>query len=412
MAEAGARSGLVAAFGALQVRDYRLLWLNAVTFFIGGGMRVVAMSWLVLDLTDSPAFVGAVLFAQGAPMAVLLLPAGVWADRADRRVLLIVSQLVSAAATAALAVLILAGVVAVWHVLVIAILLGAAMAVGQPARQALVPALVGPERLMNAIVLNNMIQNLSFVIGPAVAGGLLATIGTGGTFVAQAVLLLAGLPWLLALRSPPVRQAAARVSGLADVREGIAHVTESAFLRSLFVVTAFTGIFYMGSQQALLPVFARDVLDSGEVGLGALSATFGLGMLAGSLLIASRGDFERKGDVLLWSLLIGAGVFFTFAMSRWLPLSLAMMAAWGFGAAFFMNLTVTLIQSHTPDALMGRVMSVQALCFFGVSPIGNLESGAVAQTLGAPAAATVGAGAVALMCLYFFLYQPKLRAAT
>ena len=294
---------------------------------------------------------------------------------------------------------------------VLAFLMGTAMALGQPSRQALVPSLVGPERLMNAIVLNNLVQNLSFVVGPALAGGLLAGLGFGGTFLTQVAILLAGLPLLLAMRAPPVERPATQRSAVAELREGLAHIADSPFIRSLFVVSAFTGVFFVGTYQALVPIFARDVLDVGSTGLGLLSAAFGLGMFFGSVFIASRGDLPRKGETLLRSLFIGAIVFFVFAVSRWYALSLVTMLAWGFGAAFFMNLTITLIQSHTPDRLMGRVMSVQALAFYGMSPIGNLEAGGLAEVFSAPAAAIVGAAAVGLMAAVFFVREPELRAA-
>jgi MFS family permease len=396
---------------ALQIPDFRFLWLNGLTFFIARGMQMVSVSWLVLDLTDSPALVGVVLFVQGAPMALFSVPAGIWADRLDRRALLLASQTAAASATAALAALVLADVITTWSVFMLAFLMGSAQALGQPSRQALVPSLVGPARLMNAIVLNTLVQNVSFVIGPAVAGGLLAGVGFGGTFLAQVALLALGLPWLLALRAPPVERRPDEQHGLAAIREGLRHVAESPFIRSLFVVTAFTGIFFVGTYQALLPVFADDVLHVGEVQFGLLNAAFGLGMFAGSLYIASRGDLPRKGEVLLRSLLVGSVVLAAFALSRWFPLSLALMLAWGAGAAFFMNLTTTLIQSHTPDRLMGRVMAVQALAFFGVSPLGNLEAGLVADLVSPQAAAMVGAVGVALLVVFFLLRAPELRAA-
>ena len=399
----------LAAFDALQARDFRYLWLNSFSFFVASGMRMVAVSWLVLELTDSPSLVGVVLFVQGAPLALFSLPAGVWADRLDRRLLLVASQTGAMLTTAALAALVLAGLEATWSVFVLAFLMGTAMALAQPSRQALVPALVGPERLMNAIVLNNLAQNLSFVVGPAIAGGLLAVIGTGGTFLVQVGVLAAGIPWLLSMRAPAVVPDAGRAADLiGQVREGLAYVLASPFIRSLFIVSAFTGIFFVGTYQSLLPVFSRDVLDVGEVGFGLLNAAFGLGMFAGSLYIASRGDFPRKGETLLRSLLIGSAVLLAFALSRWFALSLVSMLAWGFGAAFFMNLTITLIQSHTPDRLMGRVMSVQALAFFGVTPIGNIAAGVIAELASPQAAAIVGAAAVAAMTLVFFARGPEL----
>jgi predicted MFS family arabinose efflux permease len=189
---------------------------------------------------------------------------------------------------------------------------------------------------------------------------------------------------------------------MSDLREGLAHIAGSDLIRSLFVVTAFTGIFFVGTYQAVLPIFARDVLEVGSIGYGLLSAALGVGMFAGSIFIATRGDFARKGNALLWSLLVGSLVFLVFAVSRWFALSLLMMLAWGFSAAFFMNLTITLIQSHTPDRLMGRVMSVQALAFFGVTPLGNIAAGVIAELASPQAAAIAGAAAVAAMTLVLF----------
>ncbi len=400
------------ALAALQVRDFRWLWLNALAFFIARGMGFVAVSWLVQDMTDSSLMVGLVLFAQGVPLALFSLPAGVWADRFDRRRLLLIGQGASLAATGVLAALVLSDVVAIWSVFVLAFVMGTSQAIGQPSRQALVPAVVGPERLMNAIVLNNMVQNLSFVIGPAIAGGLLAVIDFGGTFLVQLAILALGVPPLLALRAPAVEGRTARVSGISDLREGLAHIAASPFIRSLFVVTAFTGIFFVGTYQAILPVFARDILDVGEAGYGVLNAAFGLGMFGGSIYIASRGEFSHKGEVLLRSLLVGSVILLAFSFSRWYPVSVLLILAWGFGAAFFMNLTITLIQTHTPDQLMGRVMAVQALAFFGVSPLGNLEAGLVAEVLSPVTAGVLGAAAVGLMTLFFLTRAPALREAT
>jgi MFS family permease len=397
---------------ALRVRDFRLLWLNSLTFFLGRSMQMVAVSWLVLDMTDSAALVGAVLFAQGLPLALFSLPAGVWADRIDRRRLLVISQTTSVLLTAALTLLLLFDVVMVWQIFVIAFFMGTAMALGQPSRQALVPALVGQDRLMNAIVLNNLVQNLSFVIGPAVAGGLLWAAGFANTFLVQVLLLLVGLPWLLAMRVPRVEQQTERAPMVTELREGVAHVLGSPLVRALFVVTAFTGIFYVGTYQALSPIFARDILDVGAQGLGLMNAAFGTGMFLGSMFIASRRDMRRKGAALLISLLTGALVYGAFAASRWFPVSELALLAWGFGAAFFMNLTITLIQANTPDRVMGRVMSVQALCFYGVSPIGNLLGGVLAEVVSAPFAVAVSSVAVGALAVWFLLRVPELRRAT
>ena len=401
----------LSALAALQVPAFRLLWLNALSFSLANGMRMVALSWLALELTDSPSIVGLVLFAQGIPLALLSLPAGVWADRFDRRMLLAISQVVTIAMTAALAALIYMDVVTTWWLLAFASTTGAAMALGQPSRQALVPALVGKERLLNAIVLNNMVQNLSTVAGPALAGALIAVAGSGATFLAQAAILSIGLPLLFAMRVPRVERTEARTSALRDLREGLAYVVASPLIRSLFVATACIGIFFLGIYQALLPVFARDVLGVGGLGFGMLLASLGVGMLIGSIFIAAKGNFARKGEVLLWSLLICSGVVLVFAISRWYALSLLMMVGWGLCAAFFMNLTVTLIQSHTPDRLMGRVMSVQALALFGFGPIGTLGAGLLADGVGAPLAASIGAVGVAVWITAFLVTQPDLRKA-
>ena len=405
-------SRLASAVAALQVPAFRLLWLNTLSFSLANGMRMVALGWLALELTDSPSIVGVVLFAQGIPLALLSLPAGVWADRFDRRRLLAISQVATIAATAALAALIYMDVVTTWWLIAFASATGAAMALGQPSRQALVPALVGKERLLNAIVLNNMVQNLSTVAGPALAGALIAVAGSGATFVAQAVILSIGLPCLFAMRVPRVERTEAPTSALRDLREGLAYVVASPLIRSLFAATACIGIFFLGIYQALLPVFARDVLDVGGLGFGLLLASLGAGMLLGSIFIAAKGNFARKGEVLLWSLLICSGVVLVFAISQWYVLSLLMMLGWGLCAAFFMNLTITLIQTHTPDRLMGRVMSVQALALFGFGPIGTLGAGFLADGVGAPLAAGIGAVGVAVWITAFLVTQPDLRKAS
>jgi len=398
------------ALDALQSRDFRLLWLNGFSFFLARGMAMLSTGWLVKELTDSPSLVGAVFFVQGAPIFLFSLLAGVWADRLDRRGLIIASQAAAIAVTAVLAVVALAGVVATWQVFVLSFAMGTAMALGQPSRQALIPALVAPERLMNAVVLNTLILNLSFVIGPALAGALIAGLDFGGAFLVQVAVLLAGFPLLLAMRSPAVERAAAPAAVVSELREGLAFVGSDALIRALFVLTGVTGVFFIGSYQALLPVFADDVLDVGSTGYGLLSGAMGLGMLGGSLFIASRGDFARKGEALLSSLAIGGLVFVTFAASSWYPLSLLTMLAWGFGAAFFMNLTITIVQSHTPDRLMGRVMSAQQLSLHGLSPLGALAAGGFAEAAGAPAAAVVGGLAVVAVALVFFAREPALRA--
>jgi MFS family permease len=337
--------------------------------------------------------------------------AGIGADRLDRRLLLVVSQGSSGAITSILTVLVLLDAVATWQVFVLGFAMGTAMAVGQPSRQALVPALVGPERLMNAVVLNTLAQNVSFIVGPALAGGLLALSGFEGTFIVQTVLLLAGLPLLLAMRSPEVVREARAASVLADLREGLSYIGRNPLIRSLFIVTGFTGIFFVGTYQAVLPVFARDVLNVGSAGFGLLSAALGAGMFAGSIFIAWRGSFERPGEALLRSTLLGSAIFIAFAASRWYGVSMLTMVAWGFGAAFFMNLTITLIQANTRDALMGRVMSAQALAFFGMSPLGNLMAGLAAEAIGAPLTVTLSALAVAAMSIYLY-GQGELRRLT
>ena len=212
----------LSALAALQVPAFRLLWLNALSFSLANGMRMVALAWLALDLTDSPSTVGLVLFAQGVPLALLSLPAGVWADRFDRRMLLAISQVITIAVTAALAALIYMDVVTTWWLLAFASATGATMALGQPSRQALVPALVGKERLLNAIVLNNIVQNLSTVAGPALAGALIAV--AGAAHLARSTESERGVQCLLGRRRRPARMdgiprdRTSRLAGLAGRR--------------------------------------------------------------------------------------------------------------------------------------------------------------------------------------------------
>ncbi|RIK46547.1 MAG: MFS transporter, partial [Chloroflexi bacterium] len=313
--EAGSRFGQ-GMFSALRFRDYRLLWTGNFVTQTGQWMQQVALGWLVLDLTGSATYLGLVGFARGIPMLFMSLPAGVLADRMDRRKLLLVAQLVAAALAVILAVLVVTGLVRPWHVLVTSFLSGSAMAFVFPVRQALVPSLVPREHLANAVALNSAGQNSTRVLGPSLAGVLISAIGTAGCFFLQAGSLI----WaaVLSARLPKRPRSNQARTARSNVRDGLRFIASSPTLTALIGLAAIPTVLAMPFQQ-MLPVFATDVLRTGSTGLGLLMAASGVGALVGSLAYAAVGKVGNEGMVLIGT----AGAFglalCLFAASSWAP---------------------------------------------------------------------------------------------
>lgn len=365
---------------ALRHRNYRLFFTGQLVSLTGTWMQSVAQGWLVLRLTDSPLMLGLVAACNSLPVLLFSLPAGAIIDRVSKHTLLLVAQLVAMTLALILALLTLTGMVQVWHVLLLATLLGLVNAFDATARQSFTVEMVGHDDLLNAIALNSSIFNGARTVGPAVAGLVVATIGEGPAFLLNGLSFLAVIAGLLMMRLPPFRApSGARRSG--QLREGLRYIATEPTVRALLSLAAVISLFgfvYI----PLLPVFARDVLGAGASGLGWLSASSGIGALTAALLLAQFGDRIPRGRMLTVGLLLYPVFMVGFTQMRSLPLAMLLLALAGWAGVTTMALTNTLIQSVVPDELRGRVMSVFTLLLMGLSPLGGMAAGAVAEAVG------------------------------
>lgn len=395
-------------FAAFKHRDYRLFFAGQFVSLVGTWMQNIAQPWLVYDLTKSPMYLGVVAFAPAVPVLFLSLYAGVFVDRVSKRKLLILTQTLAMAQAFLLAADVLLGWVQPWHIVIFALGLGAINAFDAPARQSFIVEMVGRGGLQNAIGLNAAMFQSARIIGPSIAGVLLAVVGPGWCFFLNGISFLAALVSLRLMAVLSIVGAAGSGDPRAQMREGLAYVRGDGVVRSLLGMVAVANVFAFG-YAALLPAFARDVLHGGPQTLGYLSAAVGVGALAGALAVASLGDFRHKGRLLVAGNVFFPAMVLVFSFSKSLPLSLAALVGAGLGFMVQNAMTNTLVQTSVPDHLRGRVMSVYMLVFLGLFPIGSLLAGTIAQHFGVPAGAACGGG-IALAAGLFWLWRlPYIR---
>jgi MFS family permease len=394
-------------FASLASPNYRLLFQGSYATQIGMWMQQVAFGWLVLDLTNSPFYLGLAGFFRALPMLVISPFGGVLADRLERRKLLVVSQAAMMAFSAVLAFMVAAHIAKPWHLLVASFLMGTSMSMNMPARQALVSQLVTKEQLPSAIALNSMSMNSSRIIGPSLAGLLIGAIGIAGCLFLQAVGYVWSIFNVLAIQVPGQDQKARKASIMQNLLEGFRYCYEEKTVFAMLSLAALTTIFGMPYMQ-LLPAFARDVLGIGASGLGVMMTAVGVGALIGSVAIASVGSAKSRGTILL----AAAGAFglslCLFALTRTPALALLLLAFAGLANAVLMALNQTIIQQVVPDHLRGRVMSVYMVTF-GLMPLGTLPAGIIAQARGVPAAIFLGGLICYVGALWVYFFRPSFR---
>jgi MFS family permease len=370
-------------FNALHSRNFRLWFYGQVVSLLGTWMQFTAQSFLVFELTRSPAYLGYISMAMGLPSWLLLLYGGVIADRLPRRTLLLVTQSCMMLVALALALITFSGLVRPWHILMMAALLGTANAFDAPARQAFVVDLVERRDLSNAIALNSMLFNGAAVIGPAVAGFLYMLAGPGWCFLANGISYLAIIAGLLLMRisthaSPPTAQAAG-----AAIMEGLRYALARPPIVALMLTVSATCLFGF-SFATLMPDWSVTILGGDASTNGLLQSARGGGAVAGALLIASLGRFTAKGRLLFIGLTLFPLLLFTFAHIRQIPLALIALAALGIALTLVMNLSTILLQDILDDHIRGRIMSLYSLTHFGLMPLGGLLAGLAASRLGSP----------------------------
>jgi MFS family permease len=401
---AGVRSP---TFSALRHPNYRLFWTGQTLSVLGQTMEFVALGWLVYDLTGSAFSLGLTGLAQTAPRIALVMVGGVVADRVDRRWLLILAQAATAALYSALATLVVLELVQVWHVMVLAFLLGALRAFDNPVRQAIVPLLVAQEDIPSAVALGNLAWEVPRLVGPAMAGVLISFIGIGKTFY------VAALGFALAMLLYGLMRVDHLVAGgrdrnlLRDMLDGLDFVRRNELFAALIGLVFFNSIFGL-SYQLLLPVFARDILQVGSEGFGFLQTSGAVGAVLGSLAVAYLGRANRRGA----QALLGAAAFgmliMGFAWSPWYPLSVGLMFLMGFTNSLYMTTISTVLQMTVPDTYRGRVMALWSLTW-SLVPLGGTVSGSIAEFAGAPVAVALGGALVAAVAAIMAVALPRVR---
>ena len=399
---------LPAILRALRHRNFQLFIGGQLISLIGTWMQTVAESWLVYRLTGSTLLLGAAGFASQFPVFLVAPLGGIAADRFNRRRLVIGTQISSMILAAIFAALTLTGVVRVWHIFVLAALLGVVNAFDIPARQTFLVDMVGKEDLMNAIALNSSMFNGARIVGPAIAGILVAKIGEGWCFFANSASYIAVIAGLLLMRVDRPSALAPSGPALAHLIEGFRFVRNAAPIRAILLLLGLVSLVAM-PYTILMPVFADRILHGGARGLGILMGATGVGALLGALTLATRAGVSGLGRWVAFSC-GGFGVSLVlFSLSRNFWLSAILLLPVGYCMMLGMSSSNTLIQAMVPDQLRGRVMALYTMMFMGMAPFGSLFSGALAHNLGAPLTVSIGAVACVGAAISFFYHLPKIR---
>ncbi|HEV3468838.1 MAG TPA: MFS transporter [Pyrinomonadaceae bacterium] len=399
---------LPAALRALRHRDYRLFFGGQLVSLSGTWMQSVAQAWLVYRLTGSAVLLGFVSFSGQIPVFMLAPLGGAAADRYPRRRILIFTQAASMVLALALAALTLGGAVRVWHVFTLAAMVGVVNAFDIPARQSFVVDMVGKEDLVNAIALNSSMFNGARIVGPAVAGLLVAAVGEGWCFFANGVSYAAVIAGLALMRVGRVARARPPGSAFERIRAGFRFVARTGPVRALMLLlglVSLTGMPYA----VLMPIFADRILGGGPGGLGLLMGASGAGALTGAVVLASRRSVRGLGRWVAWASAAFGVSLILFSMSRSFWLSAALLVPAGFSMIVQMASSNTLIQSMVPDELRGRVMAVHSMMFMGMAPVGALLAGALAGRLGAPLTVALGGAACVAGAALFWRRIPLHR---
>jgi MFS family permease len=395
-------------FRSLRYRDYRLLWIGTLFDSSGQWIQNTTVPWLVYNLTGSPFLLGAINASRALPLLVLGPLGGVIADRSDRKWLMLWTQVMLFVTALTMSIIIVTGHLQVWELFVFMGISGVAWAFNNPVRQSVVPNLVPKESLMNALALNSAGFNFTRIVGPAVGGLMLATVGAGENFMIQAVAYLGVASMVVQMRIPPV-QRANTVSVRENLVDGARYVWGEPRLR-MFMMLALVPMVMGMPYQTLFPVFAKKVLHQGEIGFGLELAATGVGAVLGTLTIATMGTVRRKGLMVLGAIFAMGIAILMFSQSRSFPLSLGLLVISGAAQMVYITTNQTILQLMIPDHLRGRVMGIYMLNM-GLMPLGALFAGSVASAFGAPTAAAIMGGSVASLALFIGIKSPSVRAA-
>jgi MFS family permease len=402
-------SGLIFALRALRHRNYRLYFFGQGISLIGTWMTRVATSWLVYRLTNSALLLGIVGFAGQLPTFIFAPFAGVWADRLNRHRLLIATQALAMLQSLALAVLVFGHFITVWQIIWLGAFQGLINAFDMPTRQAFVVQMVEDKQdLGNAIALNSSMVNMARLIGPSLAGIIIAASGEGYCFLIDGISYMAVIVSLVAMRALPPQLFSKRAGVFLELRDGWRYVVRFAPVRSILLLLALVSLFGM-PYTVLMPIFAARVLNGGAHTLGFLMASSGVGALIGAIVLAARKSVRGLGKMLpIATAVFGVGLM-GFSQSGMLWLSLLLLLAAGFGMMTQMASSNTLLQTILPDERRGRVMSYYTMAFVGMAPFGSLLAGSLASRIGAPATVLISGALCTAGAVWFATQLNALR---
>jgi MFS family permease len=394
---------------ALRSRNYRLFVAGQGISLIGTWMQQVAMSWLVYRMTGSAMLLGIVGFTSQIPSFLLAPVAGVFADRWEKRHLLLITQTLALTQAALLAIIVLTGIVQIWEIVLLSLFLGMVNAFDIPIRQSFVVQMVDSrEDLSNAIALNSSMVHGARLIGPAIAGLLVAGVGEGICFAINSASYLAVIAALAAMRVTPLPPHHQHHDVPQELREGVRYAFGFKPIRTILFVLALVSLMGM-PYSVLIPVFAREVLHGGSHTYGFLMAAAGSGAFVGALYLASRRSVIGLGNVIVRAtILFGSGIA-VFAVSNIFILSMGSLVVAGFGAMTLVASCNTILQTIVDEDKRGRVMSFFTMAFIGVTPFGSLIAGTLAGHIGAKGTLLVGATCCLAAGIFFFRQLPWLR---
>ncbi|MBI5409926.1 MAG: MFS transporter [Nitrospirae bacterium] len=392
---------------ALTYRNFRLFWFGQIISLSGTWMHSAAQGWLVFKLTNSPFYLGLVSSALSLPILLFTLAGGIVADRFFKKNIILAAQIILMLLVLILAVMVSTGVVTVWHVLVISFLIGTTNSFEIPARQSFFIEMVGKETLMNAIALNSAAFHGARMLGPAIAGIIIGSLGLAACFYINAVSFLAVIFGLLRMRFKPDEIKTFPRSGIKEeFKEGLKYIFGNPRIYTLILssgIISFFGFPYV----AFLPVYARDILKTGATGLGILMGFAGAGAFIGAVSLAIKGDSPNKGALLAASSITFSIALLIFSMSTTVWLSYLTLFLVGLGAINQIATANSLLQLAAPDELRGRVMSSFTMVFLGMSTIGTFSIGSLAHYIGTQYALETGAGLCLFGSLLLILKKPE-----
>lgn len=397
-------------FRSFQYRNYRLFFGGQSISLIGTWMQRIAMPWLVYHITGSVFLLGVVSFAGQIPTFILAPVAGVLTDRWNRYHVLIASQIVAMIQALILTLLYYSGEIRIWHILALSILLGCFNAFDVPSRQAFVVDMIEKkEDLGNAIALNSLMFNGARLIGPSLAGVLLASAGEGICFLSNTISFLFVIASLLMMKVSPRKLTGGKSHILKELKEGLSYASGFAPIRHIILLLALVSLMTM-PYTVLMPVFAKEVLHGDSNTFGFLMGAAGFGALLGGLYLASKRTVLRLGRIIPIAATVSGAGLIAFALSRFYLLSLMMMVIAGIGMMLHTASSNTVLQTITEDDKRGRIMSFYTMAIMGTAPFGSLMAGGLAKLIGTPNTIMTGGLACIIGALFFFRKLPELKS--